>query len=299
MRSSWLPRVFGPVVLLLCSTEIAHTSRVSDKPEDPLEVSDLVVQGIVQKAEPGEFSYPTQPADSLRFESVKVTLQVTKILRGSWTSTTIVIVSLHDPEAFVSGKNYIVCAKWYPIKQAFVTAPYMGIYAQDGKQWVRRTSKEYQIKPEVLTQADVSARVDKGTLRSLTRRADLVVTGQIVAVEDSVYSLSNGWHGRMRHFSVTVDQVLKGHSSRGQISFVIPRASNTVLGHQPTPEIAVGERWLLFLRSSDLGFYPFAWRNSLLRIEGDKLIFNSKVTYPESGPQAIARIRQEAQIEKK
>jgi hypothetical protein len=298
MKRPSLTAAFAFVIVAGLSLEVGVASKTSIKPEDPLEVSDLVVQGVVQKVEPGRFTYPTHPPDSLRFDSVKVSMSVQKVLRGNWSAKTITIVVLHDSDAFEVGRDYTVCAYWYPIKNSYVTTPWIGFYGKGDGHWIRRLAPDNDVEPDTLSQADVVARIDKGSLRSVTRRADLVVAGKVIAMDDSVYATANGWHGRVMHYTLQVGEVLKGKVDRKQVMFVIPGSPETPLGRRPTPEIAVGEEWLLFLQSSKLGYYPFAWRNSLLRIENDKLIYNSTVIYPESRSRATQLVRQEAQREK-
>jgi hypothetical protein len=76
-----------------------------------------------------------------------------------------------------------------------------------------------------------------------------------------------------------------------QIEFVVPLTSSAYARSRSAPQVKAGEKWLLFLQASDLGLYPFAGRNSFLRIKGDKL-FNNDVEYSRTRREATKAIRE-------
>jgi hypothetical protein len=98
-------------------------------------------------------------------------------------------------------------------------------------------------------------------------------------------------------YKLQVREALKGEIDGGQVEFVIPQVYEPALGLRATPKIEVGQEWLVFLQASERGLYPFAWRNSLLRIQEDSLIYNSHVTYPWTRSETVRHIRDEVRSE--
>ncbi len=48
----------------------------------------------------------------------------------------------------------------------------------------------------------------------------------------------------------------------------------------PVPQIGTGEEWVVFLREREgIGYYPFAGLNSLLQVDGARLVQENKAPY--------------------
>jgi hypothetical protein len=245
------------------------------KGQDPLEVSDLIVRGMIEHVEPTKLS--VQGSESpLAFDGVTARVKVLEVLRGKWSEPEITVTVLHDANALVNGREYVICAFWFKRNQVFVTAPHLGIYDKtSASRWVRYLGPEAQqvsIDPDTLSSGDMDARVARGSLDSLAEQSTLVVSGVVVAVHDSVYAIGEG-HATIEHCTLAVKRVLKGNASESQVDFVIPKTREFTRNHS-TPNIEVGQEWLLFLQASKAGLYPFAGSNSFLRVEGDKLFYH-------------------------
>jgi len=209
------------------------------------------------------------------------------------------VFALHDRAALLRGREYVICGMWDKRKQTFVTAPHIGIYAKDGNdRWTRQlmpARSDFEIEPDTVTNADLRARVENGSLNSVTRRSDVIVRGRVISRQDSTYTVKL-LHGRMKHHKLQVSEVLKGQVTTRQIEFVIAEPAEYMPAwSRYTPPIEVGQEWLVFLKAGDRGLFPFAGRNSLLRIEEDRLIYGSAFDYPQTCSETIRRIRMEVQ----
>lgn len=295
------------VVIGLVNVERVQASSQTTlnlKPEDPLEISDIVVRGVVEKLMPGQFDLSSgTPGTTPSFlPSITARVRLLEVLRGSWSGPNMLIVALHDSDALAKGQEYIICGVWNKNRQTYVTAPHIGIYAKDGGgHWTRRLmppGSDFQVEADTLTTDEVHARIERGSLRSVTGRSDLIVTGTIIAQQDSVYALDDGRPGRMRRYSLEVGEVLKGQVADGNVEFVVPRPAECMPAWtRYTPKADVGQRWLVFLQAGEWGLYPFAGRNSMLLIDGDELIYNSIVPYPRTRTETIGIIQSEVQRE--
>lgn len=269
------------------------------RPEDPLQVSHVVVRGVVERATAGQFDISSgEPGTSPAFfECVTVQVRVLELLRGSWSSPDITFVGLGDKAMLVRGKEYIICGLWNNAHRTFVTGPHIGIYARDaGDRWIKermRSGRSQETdEPLVLTLAEVHSRVEEGSLNTVTRQSDVIVEGKIISTQDIEYVAAYGRHGTMRHYKLKVNEVLKGNVTTGDVVFVIPRLNEYVPSWtRPFPDIDVWQEWLVFLKVGERGLHPFAGKNSLLRIDGDSLIYDSVVQYPQTHSETIRRIQ--------
>jgi hypothetical protein len=177
----------------------------------------------------------------------------------------------------------------------------MGIYASRAdKQWERQVVPGFSppIEPDVFTETELSRRIENGSLRSVTQQSEVILTGTIVSKADRQYKGDNGRTGMMRTYTVRVAEVLKGGVSGTQAEFVLPWGGEYIPDWvRYTPRVEIGEQWLLFLRRDKHGLYPFSGRNSMLRINGDDLIFNAKLKYPLTRNETMQRVRSEVRHE--
>jgi hypothetical protein len=297
------------VVVALLSMEFAQADQtipalVGIPPEDPLEVSHIVVRGVVESVTTSQFdlsdgSPGTSPAV---FESITAQVRVLETLRGGWTGPDITFVALGDPTSLARGGEYIICGLWNQTRRTFVTGPHIGIFTKDGDdRWIeqpRPTGRSGRVhEPVALTSADVLARLRSGSLDGVTRQSDVIVSGTVVSKHDSDYVIGDGRRGTMTHYRVRVEAVIKGHVTTGHVEFVVPQVNEYVPEWYrfTYPNIELGQEWLVFLRTGDRGLYPFAGRNSLLLIDEERLIYDSIVDYPQTRSETVRRIQSEVE----
>lgn len=272
------------------------------EPEDPLQISDLIVRGVVENVTPSQFDISSgEPGTTSVFvRSSVVRVKVWAVLRGSWNAPKISMVVLFDYDGLVKGREYIFCGSWRKDKRTFVGGPNIGIYANGGRgRWIKRPRPSAPFPtPDTLTTRDVRSRLERGSLRYVTRQADVILTGTVVSERDSAY-VKDGQRGRTKCYTVKVGDVLKGRATARYITMAIPQRGEYIpVWIRYTPPVRVDQEWLLFLEREEWGLYPFAGRNSMFLIDGDSLIYNAGVRCPRTRAEAMAQVRYQVRGEK-
>jgi hypothetical protein len=118
----------------------------------------------------------------------------------------------------------------------------------------------------------------------LTRRADLIVRGKVVAITGADGSMSEKDESGIQRVTLAIQSVVKGVVEDDslvlslQTKYGVRRLSWGVL----VPSMHVGEEWIAFLKyADDPGYYPFAGVNGLFLVKGDSVIrdnWNEMVT---------------------
>ncbi len=301
MAWSFLPAIAAVVVGIAIG--VSDASQVEGiYPEDPLQVSDIIVRGVIEDITPIQFDissgdFGTEPS-FIRGSEIRV--RVHAVLRGTWHESRISMVVLNDDRSLLKGREYILCGSWAKYARTFVTGTHIGIYANGGRgRWIKRPSPwGMATEPDTLSTTEVRARLERGSLRYVTRESEVILTGTIISERDSAYAY-NGQNGRTKYYLLQVDAVLKGRVKARYVTVAIPQLREYVpVPIRPTPPVRRGEEWLLFLKREDWGAYPFAGRNSMLLIDGDDLLYNSEVRCPRTRDEAIAYIRYQVRCER-
>jgi hypothetical protein len=306
----------GAVAIVGCAIFFAlveSTSGIQKNPAlagidsyDPLQDSHIAIRGVVtrvgfEETTLGDWGLVPNgsPQSVVRKEVAKVYMTVGEVLRGSWTDREIVFaLSLRGEDAlFSQDKEFIVCGKWRKLAKAgiFMTGSHVGIYRQKGQSWVRCVTGVDGSPAETLTSEEVTKRLRNSDVANVTRASDVVARGVIVATWQSEYRTETGQVGALRHYKLRVTQLLKG-ARQEFIEFVIPRIDVAYVPkwYRETPQgIAEQQEWLVFLRNGEYGLYPFAGANSLLKVEGDALIYDMAVKYPYDVKAAMLLVREE------
>ncbi len=182
----------------------------------------------------------------------------------------------------------------------FVINSSLGIYVEDvEKGWVKRTSDPWIQPEETLTYAEVESRLRRSSLEGVTEGSDVIVRGVVVSKWEADYRSADGRLGAMTHYKLRVSELLKGSASGDLVEFVVPRVKEYVPEwYRQVPfGVDVGQEWLVFLRKSEYGLYPFAGPSGVLQIKGDDLIFDMNIKYPYKLPEAARIIRLEVSDE--
>jgi hypothetical protein len=270
---------------------------------DPLQHAHLVVRGkvlevSVERIHMSDWDMADVGMEESMMTVTKVRFAVTSVLRGN--------LSKHEIDfganggfanLFEKGHEYIVCAKWRRIKGdgLYMVGPYLGIYRRDDLNW-RRIGEEMRSKGgESLTDQQLISRVEAGSMSATALLADVIARGRIIRTWQSDYVGENGLVGELVHYALEVKELLRGEAASGKIEFIVARVS----AYTPpwyrvvTRDIGVGEEWYVFLQRGERGLYPFAGPNSLLRVEGDTLIYDNAVVYPMGAKAFDEMIRSE------
>ncbi len=201
---------------------------------------------------------------------------------------------------FVNDREYVFCAMSRSVgsRRVFVVSPRLGLYARDGGSWDRVVLDTALDTRETLTDEQLRARLERARLANIARSSDVIARGTVVGKRESNYVLETGETGSLIHFTLKTTEVLKGEVSGEFIEFVVAKVGGADFvpnWYRRTPRgITEGQQWLVFLRSGDRGLYPFGGPNSLLRVEGELLIYDNAVEYPDNVKEALGVVRAEA-----
>lgn len=261
---------------------------------DPLQQSHLIVRGVVvdnrdETMTLGQWgAVPENDQDAgIRIGMSLVRVSVEEVLKGKWTDKEIVFRVRDQPWLLERGKEYVICGLWRQVQNGgfFVTEPGIGFYVKESNGWTACTSS--RIHPgEGMKNEDMVSRIREADVAHVTAAADVVARGTVIKTWDPESSNDPTHDKRATHYELRVIETLKG-PSRDTLDLVVSPGLCVPRGMAP------GQEWLVFLKSGEGGFFPFAGRNSLLKVESDRLIFDMSVEFPETTDKVRRTVRAE------
>ncbi len=267
---------------------------------DPLQHSHVIVRGVVlaskstSRQEAG-WTFPGAPSNVTTIQ-----VRVNNLLKGKRFENELELAAYGSiAPLFEIGGEYIFCAKLRTVndREALVTGTWIGIYQRGGERWNRVVLDDVVERRETLTDDQVRARLKAAQLNDIAQTSDVIARGTIERMWETSYAVDSGKLGRLTHVRLRAIEVLRGSASSDVVEFVIAQVRGA--GYVPdwyriTPAgMKEGQMWLVFLRRGDHGLYPFGGPNSLLQLDGDKLIYDNAVEYPNNIKEALAAIREE------
>lgn len=284
------------VCWLACVSQVAATSTpqslVGIEAYDPLQHAHLVVRGRVlsvrtERILMADWGMADKGMESSMMTVTRIQVAVASVLKGETHEKEILFNAIGGlAPLFEANHEYIICARWRPLKDGgiYVTSPYVGLYRREGDAWARTVLESAIEKYETLSDAQIDARLQSGSLKSTAKFAEVIARGRVTKVWRTQYTADNGRVGEAVHYALEVHEVLLGDAPGGRIEFVVARvAEYTPNWYRVVPlEIQVGEEWYVFLKWGEKGLYPFAGPNSLLRVDGESLIYDNAVKYPRT-----------------
>jgi hypothetical protein len=285
--------------VLLCSQAGAVTPA---NVRDPLVWSHLVVRGVVTSVtEPSLPIKEYRPASQMQTGNVSVRLirvRVLEVLKGEYSSEMLDVWDDDDHCGYVVGLDTVVaCVDFAPyiLTGAYRVPTGRSVFVERDGYSVRPGGRFADVPPpsengaavspeslaeELLTLAQLRARVAQSSPRAVALQADVVAIGTVSSVEDST-------SGPPFIVKVTMDvqSALKGEVP-GHLTFLVERGLSSFYRGVYTFEIPeAGETWCVFVRQRDGVLYSFAGGNGLLRIDGTKLIVDGVVAHGFSLPE--------------
>lgn len=260
--------------------------------------SDLVVEGVVEKittiAVPMENYAPGVPGPNIPVATILFKLN--RVLLGCPQPDCIEIFSVisktnHNYFDMAEGDRYILSLHYGGGKrESFFSGKF--ISRMTPERFFIEDSRWFQgRKDQPIAEGDlrglyvaVERAAAERSLEVLTRRADLIVRGKVVATAGADSSMSEEDESGIQRVTLAIQSVVKGDVKNDSIvlslqtKYGVRRLSWGVL----VPSMHVGEEWIAFLKyADDPGFYPFAGVNGLFLVKGDGIIrdnWNEMVT---------------------
>lgn len=259
----------------------------------PLEDSHLIVRGqivnvTVERKTLGEWGAVEQDdrAALWPIDIASITVLVRETLKGTWKFDEITFHTRGKGDLFTEGREMIICARkrMHNGSEIWTAGEHLGLYSRSkGNRWTLVTTDAALRASETLSYEALVGRIRHVDLPNVVAASDIVAKGVIASVEEASYSSSDGRAGKLTRYTLRVEELLKGSSTSGLIEFVVPHidASYVPSWTRLVPVgISKGQEWYVFLRMGDLGAYAFAGPNSLLLLDGNRLVFDMTVDYP-------------------
>ncbi|MDH4338112.1 MAG: hypothetical protein OEX18_12645 [Candidatus Krumholzibacteria bacterium] len=268
--------------VVLATTSAGDTWDVSS-----LRDADIVVRGTVASITEGTVRqadfWMLPESEMLRDKTVAyVTMHVNEVLRGpaqsgDWT----LMVYNHPLEVdgfFPVGQEMVVCGFFHPRLRLYYQTAAKSRYLKTGSDWASRDGDH----TSTISDSAMRASVRQWELANVIEQAELIVEGEVVAVEKSVITGPDGAKAELAKISLRVDQLDKGRVvGIPRIDLVaITRGRYSPEWRMPVPKnYVVGQRWLCMLKRNEHGWYSFAGVNGLFQVVDGGLIYAERVTY--------------------
>lgn len=267
----------------------------------PLLYSDRVLRGTVLAISLTEVSVnalyhsvETPPNGSdFKVTRIVVTLRVLEVLRGAVFLDDAAFLVVDDVseanQAYAIGNEMVVCMKYHRFLATYYqTGPY-GRYLREGKEWHSEKTPRGQ---RSFTDAHLREQIKSMDLSHVSAEAELILQGRVRSVVESAVYGPDSVAANMVTVRLEIETVQKGTFAHDEIE-VVGLTSGLYLPawrkHIPR-SFAIGQLWLCFLKKNEVGWYPFAGVNGLLRIEGNSLVYDERVAFWYSKKQVEAAI---------
>ena len=278
-------------ILPLCADPGLAGSEVIRDPSAwdyaPLQYYDIVVRGTVRDVSADEVSRNalwTQAAKTDRMTPVRrVTLDVLDVLRGPsvaavWTFIVPFPYMQGYDTRYVHGQEVLIGAMYHPGLESYYLKSYYGKYVRRGEDWVCEDTPRGTRK---FTDAELREKIRAVEPRSVVYDAELIVVGTVDSSAAEVITGSDSSAAEILRVQMRVDAIRKGHYEGGSIVVAMYQGGLYLPAwakHAPDC-FKPGEKWLCFLKKGDVGWYPFAGSNGLLRVTEEGLEYDRRVPY--------------------
>lgn len=262
----------------------AEPERIGLSWYDPLVYTDLVVRATVEdrtfdQVTRADYLGPGRTGDHPMM-MVQIVARIDEVLKGSYHGDTVKFAGLPLIPLRV-GQEYVLCLRYKEHLKG-------GMFdAGDGTaSFVLSEGMAKRVGDNTtLTYDEIRSITQSASIESVARSADLIVVGRVVGLHDHKHVEADG-RGKIWECTVEVDSLLKGTLEGRQVAFQFIRTGLYAppwRTHIP-PGIDIGQTWYLFLKKTEIegrmSFYPFAGSNGMLKIQGDRLIYDFGIDFP-------------------
>lgn len=228
--------------------------------------------------------------------AIRVTMQVHEVLRGIATANVDTFLVLYDSgnnPLYPTGGEMVVCLKYHPFLKTYIQGSRYGRYRRAGEDWKsERTARGER----TFTDAELRSKIAAVDVDHVAMEAELIIDAIVESADTSDFYGPDSSAAEMLTVTFKIQSIQKG-SFPGEMIEMKGLMSGMYLPawrkHIPRSFVA-GQRWMCFLKKNDVGWYPFAGTNGLLRIENEVLIYDDRVPFWHSKQyvdRAIAKAR--------
>ncbi len=303
-----MPMKVGLILVLACAVPIAAlaSGEVIRDPGAwdfaPLLYYDRIISGTVHSASVTEISaadlsmYPPELRAKIgdpKITVVRVAFQVREVLRGPSAPGQQEFLAVGDVgqalDAYKSGAELLVCMKYHPLLTTYYQGSSYGVYRREGGAWKSLNTARGE---RSFGDLEIREKISSMDLKSVVAEAELIVDGEIENVDTTTVLGPDKSSAEMLTLTIRIRSVKKGAFPNDVIQVKgITRGMYlpTWRKHMPHSMVA-GQRWLCFLKKNELGWYPFAGANGLLRESDGSYIYDERVQFWYSRDKVVKAI---------
>ncbi len=292
------------VVTVLAFAFCAHHVSAEQPPPqywDPLLWAHLIVRGVVE-----EVTWKIMPAsewlpasslpEGKSFAVGLARVRIADVLKGKAPGPVLDVWALDDDlrSLLDKGQQVVVCCYFNPQFHHGIYLVYgsYDFYALQGGRWIRGVRVMSGVLPPPpgeklatstlstdFSLAEIMDRVRQTEAPALARAADCVAIGVVSAVGDTIVEGQSA-----NVVSLATESTLKGPPTVNGLTFVMTtngRSFGTWASYLPWVPTR-GQRLFVFLKRGSVGLYAFAGINSVLQLDGDRVVVDRVAQYGRS-----------------
>jgi hypothetical protein len=187
----------------------------------------------------------------------------------------------------IVGRHAVLCAYWSPRLNRYLVRRADAVFTLVDTLWVR-------MKPqEEWSDSEFRSKLGDVQPQAIADRAEFVVTGTILSLEDSTVVVDGQKRGKVKKVTMELTAKEKGDLASRRVRFLAYGWLAYV------PAIGVGEHWMAFLEKKGSELWVVAGANGLLRVgDNDKLLYDGVAPYRLTRSQLTRLLRDEAHDDK-
>ena len=289
------------------SAEPVDTLTVEDV-YDSLIDEDFIVKGTVEsiakeKVRPHDFIPGLRGI--LKIPMVRIKFIVSKVLIGDLDKHEITVVGIdtrREDYAFdlEFGDRYLLALRFtdrgkFNIGGTYILGRDDSRFLIEGNRWFRGRKGDFIGTGRLADLYRAIEEIEKmRRIDSLAREADLIVRGTVLDAWYEDEGTLSGKTMHVRNVELKLSDVLKGTLKGDVFTFqMLPTVDYRPPWHKLVSVVSPGEKWIVFLKwIPEIGYYPFAGRNGMFKVEDDRLIRDNHLVLkqaPEHLEEEIAR----------
>jgi len=254
-----------------------------------LKYSEIVVSGTIVDIEEEMFSlesfYGIDTGEKEVFAKVKrVTIDVAEVWRGSVPQpefTFLVPLSSNYEQNYRLQDQVVVSCKRRPdLGGELQLSGDSGRFILNGDKWVCQDTGE----GSGIGATELVAVMSSTDLDTITDNAELVIEGQIIGLNRRKMVGPDGKTSIVLTITFKTLVEYKGSGGQSEVDVVIVESGyySPAWRRLMTLRYEEGQRWIVFLKMGEAGYYPFAGKSGWFRIEKDKMFYGGDREYDKS-----------------
>jgi hypothetical protein len=292
-----IPRSSGAETLDTLTVEDIYDSFIDQ---------DFVVEGTVESIDK-ENVFPNDLTPGLggknKMPMARVKFNVSRVLIGDLDKYQITVVGMDacrkgygfDLEV---GDRYIL-ALYYSNRGSFNKGGTYPLRGDDsrfliiGDRWFRGRKDKFMSTGTLTDLYRVIEEINRmRSVDTLSREADLIVRGTVLDAWNEDEGTETGETMNVRHVELKLSAVMKGALEKDAFTFqMLPYVNYRPSWYKLVSAINPEEEWIVFLKwIPEIGYYPFAGKNGMFKVEEDHLIRDNRIVLKQTPEQLAGEV---------